>query len=113
MSGKYGHVQYGPFPHSIFPPVISFLHECDTFVITEELMMIRDNSFKCTLYTSIHAWCSHSLGFGTHVMTPRVISLPRYPLRSARSCLLPLSPGSWDLLVVLLSPYFCFFRKVT
>ena len=68
MSGKHRHVRYGPFPHSIFPP-ISFLHECDTFVITEEPMLIRDNSFKCIVYTSVHAWCSHSLGFGTHMMT--------------------------------------------
>lgn len=50
-------------------PFLSFLHECDTLVITEELMLIRENSFKCIVYTSVHAWCSHSLGFGTHMMT--------------------------------------------
>lgn len=56
-------------PHSMFPPIISFLHECDLFVKIEEPILIRANSFKCIVYTSIHAWCSHCLGFGTHIMT--------------------------------------------
>lgn len=51
------------------PPITSLLHECDLFVMIEEQILILAYSFKSTVYPSIHAWCSHSLGFGTHIMT--------------------------------------------
>lgn len=53
-------------------------------------------------------WHPHDDACAAH---PGSFHCPEHPLRSAHSCLLPSSPGSWEPLVVLLSLYFCFYRR--